>query len=179
MFEVKGEKTMAEKTTSLAVVVSPEAQSEAKSLLAARLALLKAAGADTLSAADEDAKRAFLKTVTATFTSATANGAAVDKLVAEYAKYKAQHDKLEERREALNAIDELLKERWNELAETQSSEALGPLLKQHKKALETRQSDEEKTLDSIKGEIEWTDEQLRMLEPAPEPAKPEAKAKAS
>lgn len=169
---------MAEKT-SLAVVVSPEAQNEAKSLLAARLALLKTAGADTLNAADEDAKRAFLKTVSATFTSATANGAAVDKLIAEYAKYKAQHDKLEERREALNAIDKLLKQRWNELAETQPSDSLGALLKQHKKALQTRQDDEEKTLESIQDEIEWTDDRLRMLEaPAPEPAKPEARAKA-
>jgi NAD-dependent DNA ligase len=157
--------------SNLVALSVSDVNTEAAALLAARLALLKAAAMEQPTNAVEDAKRAFLKNLIAAASISGSPDAAADKLAeklfAEWSKVSAERRKLEERTAAIEDIGEVLDHRWDELAAGQPSGMLESYLKKYKAALEERRSDYVTASNLITAELEWSNEKLDAIqEPA-------------
>lgn len=165
--------------SNLVALSVSDVNNEAAALLAARLALLKAAAMEQPTNAVDEAERAFLKNLIAAASASGSPEAAdklAEKLFAEWTKVSAERRKREERTAAIEDIGEFLDDRWDELAASQPCGALENYLKKYKAALEERRSDYEATSNLITAELEWSDEKLDAIQgPA---AKPAAAAKA-
>jgi hypothetical protein len=167
---------------NLVALSGSDVNTEAAALLAARLALLKAAAMEQPTNAIEEAERAFLKSLIAAASIPGNPDAAADKLAeklfVEWAKVSAERCKLEERTAAIEGIGEFLDDRWDELAAGQPSGTLESYLKKYKAALEERRSDYVTASNLITAELEWSDEKLDAIQ-APAKVKPTAAAKAA
>jgi hypothetical protein len=156
--------------TNLPAVISPDVESEAKALLAARLALSKPALRDPQRTAAEEAERAFLKVVTTTFTQIGADGPATEKLIEEWKKVTAQREKFVERGRAVAEINDALGRRWDDLAAGHPSKALEAYLEQHGRLLGARRDEQSHSLEAIDRELKWSTDKLRDLHEAAVPA---------
>ena len=173
----KGEEPMAatSERSNLPALITPDVESEAKALLAARFALSKPALLEPQRTTAEEAERSFLKVVTTTFTQIGAVGPATEKLIEEWKKVTAQREKLVERGRAVAEINDALGHRWDDLAAGHPSKALEAYLEQHRRLLGTRREEQSHSLDAIDRELKWSTDKLDDLHAAVAPAGGEAK----
>jgi len=160
---------------NLPAVIAPDVESEAKALLAARLALSKPALLEPQRSAAEEAERTFLKVVTTTFIQIGADGPASEKLIEEWKKVTALREKAVERGRAVAEINESLGRRWDDLAAGHPSKALEAYLEQHRRLLGTRKEEQSQSLEAIDAELKWSTDKLDDLHAAVAPAGGEAK----
>jgi hypothetical protein len=155
---------------NLPAVISPDVESEAKALLAARLALSKPALLDAQHAAAEEAERAFLKVVSTTFTTIGADGPATEKMIEAWRNVTAERDKRVARSRAVAEINDSLGRRWDDIAAGHPSKALEAYLEQHRRLLEARKDVQSDSLDAIDRELKWSTDKLDDLHEAVAPA---------